>query len=182
MAGRPLIAFYRRICDAYGEDRILEHVADGMAMAKIQDRLAEFANETEPGKLASFDGRVTFSRPLFYQWRDDPKHPNRAVYYARARAASAASMADDAQALLDKAQPGDIAVAREQAKIRQWLAGKYDRTTYGDAAAQVNVQVNLGAQHLDALRVRTVQPLPEPAPLPPALPTAPDFETVGEGD
>jgi hypothetical protein len=74
-----------------------------------------------------------------------------------------------------KADRDHINKAKAQSDLRTWLASKYDRATFGNDAAQVNVQLNMGQLHLDALRRRAVPAMVTAAP---ALPAGPDYETV----
>jgi hypothetical protein len=93
---------------------------------------------------------------------------------AVARLDSAHVLAEDSVDLADQlAEEGteltreEIALLRERTEGRRWLASKRDRATYGGDVAQVNVQVNTGQLHLDALRQRQIESKAQPM-LPPA--------------
>ena len=71
---------------------------------------------------------------------------------AEARRRSAEAYADEAMELADDCPPDQAYVSKtkEQISVRKWLAGAYDRNTYGP---RPEVQVlAIGEIHLDALR------------------------------
>ena len=192
MGGRVYQKFYDRCADAYGEDRIFERVADGDTIAAIQRDIWKFMldkgwdKENPRPAEEDFSGRLipktTFSRQLFYGWlkrgpKDEQGQPLRYQRNESLRGAKADSLTDQAQELLDGATLADIPVKREQAKFRQWLAGKANPERYGEK--QMSVQINMGNLHLDALRQRTVIDVKQDKAL--ANPE-PDFEVVEDGD
>lgn len=179
MPGRPYLDFYATIMQVYTFDRVLDEVADGETIAAIQRRMTVLAEELHPGRMAAFAHGPVFSRQMLYMWLDQlapdnlpdggGMHPRRRAYNL-ARRASADSLVDRAADKLDQATPETIPVIREQVKHEVWRAGKFNRDEYGDKG--VELTVNLGSQHLDALRLRVV------APDPPALPPPADYEIV----
>jgi len=85
--------------------------------------------------------------------------------YAAARLESAGAYADEAIEIADNVEPesGHVQKAKEQVSVRRWLAGSYDRNTYGPKS---ELQVlAIGELHLDALRkVGAPEALPAPRP------------------
>lgn len=139
-------------------------VSEGDTLRTIAADLAAWAKrDISPGVLGAWLNADPARRALLVQSRKD----------------SAPALAEKAVEILDEADNDRDAInlAKAQADIRTWLASKYDRQTFGNDAAQVNVQLNLGQLHLDALRQRAV-PVVKPTPaLPPA---GPDYETLPE--
>jgi len=88
----------------------------------------------------------------------------RQARFDEARRESAAGLAEEAMEILDAPEsakdPATASMARERAKHRQWLASKYDRATFGEQPAQINVGFNVGALHLEALRQHGSAQLP----------------------
>ena len=71
-----------------------------------------------------------------------------------ARQAAAAAMADRMLELADQVEAGELnpKAAQAAASIRQWLASRYDRETYGDKT-RVDLTARSASQlHLEALR------------------------------
>lgn len=71
-----------------------------------------------------------------------------------ARQAAAAAMADRMLELADQVEAGELnpKAAQTSASIRQWLASRYDRETYGDKT-RVDLTARSASQlHLEALR------------------------------
>lgn len=189
---RPFQKFYDKCADAYGEDRIFERIADGDTIAAIQrdvwKLMVDRDWEKDNPRPAEFDidgqpiPKTKFSRQLFYGWlRHGPKGADgKAVRLGRMAAVRpdrAESLVDQAQDMLDGATVANIPVVREQAKQRQWLAGKADPERYGEK--QVSVQINMGNLHLDALRQRTIIDVQQPKVL---ENPEPDYATVEEDD
>lgn len=95
---------------------------------------------------------------------------------AGARKEGAHGMAEGALTIIDR--PADsreeIAANKNAAELRLKLAGFWNKGEYQDTKNNVNVQVNLPAMHLDALRQRAV--LAKTTPLLP--PAGPDVEVI----
>lgn len=142
MTGRPkLKAFCKKIEGMGGDAVILDMVAEGeLSIAKI---------------AAKFDA----SRGMIYDWIKNGGADRREGYQL-ARRESADALAEQGLEILDdladERDPtnAEVSVARERSGYRKWLAGKYNRELYGEApAASLNVSLNVGDLHLDALRV-----------------------------
>jgi len=142
------------------EDYVCELVTEGETLRSIAADLSRSANrDISPGTLGA--------------WLN--ADPARRAKLVAARKDSAPALVEKAIEILDNVDNDRdaIAAAKAQSEVRTWLASKYDRQTFGNDTAQVNVQLNLGQLHLDALRQRaTAAPI-----LPPA---GPDYETVIE--
>lgn len=169
MAGYPYRRFYNTWANSFGEDRILEMIEDGRTIAAIQRKvwahMVEQGGEKDNPRPPSPDSEKTptFSRQLFYHWLDSgPKHEvtgktEKRARWKKATQRSADSLVDDAQDLLDHATVADVGLKREQAKQRQWLAGKRNPDRYGDQKQAI--QINVGDLHLSALRQRSLEQL-----------------------
>lgn len=72
-----------------------------------------------------------------------------------ARVKSSFALAEEALAIVDeKAETSaEIARAASRARSRQWMAERYNQQRFGQNKG-VNVQINVGELHLDALRAR----------------------------
>lgn len=183
MPGRPYLDFYATVMQDYTFERVLDEVADGETIAAIQRRITARAEELFPGKMATFGHGEVFSRQMLYMWMDmkapdnvagpDGVHPRRKAYI-ESRYASADSLVDSAADDLDKATVETIPVIRERVKHKVWRAGKFNRDQFGDKPMEMTI--NLGSQHLDALRLRVVAPGQK------ALPPEADYEVVEGGD
>ena len=135
MAGQPrLNALVSAIESAGGDDVIFDRIADGEFLTSVAE-----------------DWDV--SSQLLRKWiRLDPERVKR---YDAAKHASADALVEDAGEILDKASTlssQHIAKEKSRAEFKKWLATRRDREQYGDDAAQVNVNLNLGQLHLDTLR------------------------------
>lgn len=154
MAGRPkrraMIAELMRRAEEGGHetplDYAVEWVASGrtiLALAKdisasigqeiMRERLSAYLNGYEEGA----EGRL-----------------------ARARERAGDALADETLEIAE--QPlytkEEVAQAKLQISSRQWLASMWNRATYGEQKAGVTVNVSLADGHINALRLRTVEP------------------------
>jgi hypothetical protein len=107
-----------------------------------------------------------FSRNYFYTWLK--RGNDRKGQYEEAKRDAAEALVDEAQAILDDEapvfSPAEVTLRKARANFRTWLAGKKDREQFGEANAQVDVNLNLGSLHLDALRATSTVPTALPAP------------------
>ena len=99
-----------------------------------------------------------FSRDLLSVFlnRDETQE---AVRSARAR--SAAAMAEKALEIADTNPPEFAPKTRWQIEARRWLASKYDPETFAEKSG-VAVNITIGGLHMESLRRRPVQALPDP--------------------
>ena len=116
----------------------------------IFDMIAE---GTPLGKIAQ---RFNVSRPMLYKWRDhSPRKESRRRYWTEAMKLRAEAHEEKAGEVLGDKPPITSADARwrsDKSNYHKWQAAVYDRDKYGDKPADVNVTVNAGSLHLDALR------------------------------
>ncbi len=116
---------------AGGEEVIFDRIASGEMIIMLADELG-------------------VSRGMLYRWiaqTDDRRERLR-----DARKMSASVLADEARHILDTSTKRTIGVDRERARMRTWLAERFDRQTFGERKDQVNVEVNIGLLHLQAMK------------------------------
>lgn len=147
MAGRPLLeAFSRSLADRYGtpddptgEDAVMDLIADGLSMAKVAVAVG------------------CSSRSQLQRWvKAGGKRRQEKV--EAARKASAESLVEDGMTILDDlatkpmlSQP-EVSLGGQRANYRKWLGSVRNREAFGDEKAGVNVNLNIGALHLEALK------------------------------
>ena len=130
MAGRPVRRnMLQRIEAAGGDDWLLEQVAAGRTLASI----AEDVGITRP-KLNAY-------------LREEARRDS----YVRAQEQAASALVDQSLAIVDAAEPQTVQVAKLRADTRRWIAGKLDRTQWGEQQGPL-VNIDLGQLHLEALR------------------------------
>lgn len=141
MAGRPKRrAFLAKMAAIGGEELVLEMVANGQPLVSIAEELGT-------------------SRYLLWLFLN--KGPaERKHRYKEALKVGASVKAEEAQEIADNANeltPGGVQKAKLRSDVRRWLAGVYDRETFGSEAAQGggggNV-FNIKELHLQALQQR----------------------------
>jgi hypothetical protein len=140
MPGRPKLQILeQKIRELGGDEWVFEQIADGVRPRVVAEKLG-------------------ISRSFLYYWKDLRAHPQRQEKWAFAMRVSAAAKAEEGEEILDELArrpiitAADVGLATSRAKYRQWLASSLDKETYGTQAG-VQVQVNVGSLHLDALRV-----------------------------
>lgn len=160
MAGQPKRqAAYRAFREH--EDQIFEAIADGFSIREVAKR---------------FGG---VGREIFYHWLEQSS-PETKQRWAEARKRSAEAHAEKALDVLDEAGnaelliPAEVSLAREKSGYHRWLAGVLDKDTFGPPnAAGVQVNLNIGELHLNALKAGGGAPAHlqgrEVAALPPAV-------------
>lgn len=137
MAGRPVLRKLRGdIEERGGIEYIATLVADGYTMSRI-------------GKVFGV------SRQLIYHWINEDER--RREKFDAAREASADAMVEDALDELDTPLPpgagsAEVNIRNSRANFRKWLAGvRNEKYRPESQKGDVNVQVSLGVQHLEAL-------------------------------
>ena len=142
MAGRAIrTKMIKAIENAGGDEALLELIASGRSIAA----LAEDIGTTRP-MLSTYLNR-------------DADAVER---LARARETAAHTYAEEAVTISDQAVQGvDDKVAKLRASTRQWLASRLNRAAYGDSPT-VQIGINVGQLHLDALRRVNANPPPNP--------------------
>ena len=114
-----------------GEDAIFEQIASGKTITKMAD-----------------DRGV--SRGLFHKWLGQTD--GRRERLREARKMSASVLADEAKDILETSTKRTISVDRERARMRMWLSERFDRKTFGDKKDEVNIKVDIGLLHLQAMK------------------------------
>ncbi len=131
MAGRPKRAeLVKAVTAAGGEAALISRIESGQTVAAIATSLG-----VSRSMLSTFLNRDSDAKQRI----------------AHARETSAHALVEEALAIADSATHEDDRAKRLQVSMRQWLAGKYNRTAYGDdqvGPAELNIQ-NL---FLDSLR------------------------------
>lgn len=152
MPGRPRMRQLIRDIEAKpgGEEWVMDEIADGRTVRSIAEELG-------------------ISRRYLYMWRDRPGHKERlkpmwqAAVRLSAEADLEASIADfdyldreimdgeNGEVVRRVPASSEVQLATGRAKFRQWLASRKDPERYGDRDQGVNVNVNLGDFHLQAM-------------------------------
>jgi hypothetical protein len=133
-----------------GEEWVMDQLADGRTVRSIAEELG-------------------VSRRYLYMWRDRQGHRERlkpmweAAVRLSAEADLEASIADfdrldrviytgeDGQEERRVPQASEVQLATGRAKFRQWLAGRKDPEKYGEEKGGVNVNLNIGDLHVQAV-------------------------------
>ena len=131
MAGKPKLRAAVARIDQVGIDAILHQVAAGTSLRVIA-------------------GGLDISRPMLSTYLN--QNHREALRQAREHAADA--LAEQTLDIADQATPDTVAVAKLRVDSRRWIAAKWDREGYGEAAPKFAVNIDLRALHLDALRKR----------------------------
>ena len=146
--------------DDAGEDEIFARVASGEPIGRISQDYG-------------------LSRDVFYKWVKRGGSTREAAM-AEARSQSAHAHAEIAGEILEVAKSpkttGEAQIAKARADHHRWFAERFGRDTYGDTGAQVNVQLDIGKLHLEALMAHGSMTR-----LPPALPVL-EARTVTQRD
>lgn len=142
MASRPVLRELERYVETNGGDSfVLDRIAAGESVGRI-------------AKSITLPKHGPISRPLLYTWRN--RSDERRKGWALAMKASAEALSEDAgdcwDILSDDPTSAQVAKARGMSEYKRWLASVRDREGFGSAAAAVNLNLNVGSLHLDALR------------------------------
>jgi len=145
MSGRPMMRrIERTVAEKGGDEWVWTMIADGKAMSEVAEAMG-------------------CSRPYVYMWMD-AKEGRRAAY-EDAKVLSAVAKEEEGQAILDDlaGEPDlsapAVSLALARSNYRKWQATLRDRATYADKpAAGLELTLNVGALHLDALRMRGPAP------------------------
>jgi len=185
MAGRPLrramLIQLEKRAKAAGEgvepiDVVCEYIAAGADDDGTMHTLAELARELTK------DSGETISPGVISSWVNSTKEFKAKIDAARALAAHV--LAESSISVVEElagteVTKEEIALAKARSDTRQWLASKWNRAAYGNDVAQVNLQVNMPGQHLEALKRRAQIKASTPAALPPS---EPDVEYIPSGE
>ena len=104
------------------------------------------------GTVRALSKELEFSEHVIYKWLH--QDPERSAMVKAARKIAAERLADEALELADNVEADTVAIAkvREQISVRKWRAAAFDPAVWATNKPQMAVQVNVGSQHLDALR------------------------------
>lgn len=103
-----------------------------------------------------------YSRGMFYSWLK-AGGPERQCQFEEARKIAAHGLIEDADELLEKEKPvtsGEAQHLRMRIEQMRWKASRFNREEYGEDREKLNVELNIGQLHLDALRAGGTRPLP----------------------
>jgi hypothetical protein len=144
MASQPVLRKLERYVEQQGGDAwIMDQLAAGLSVGQVA------AGITLPG-------HGSISRPLLYNWRN--KSEARREGWALAMKLRGHALAEEAGEVLDSLvgtapSAAEVSLAKSRAEYRRWLAGRLNAEAYGeDKQALLNVNLNVGDLHLDALR------------------------------
>lgn len=120
-----------------GDEYIFDRVADGEPMRAIAETFG-------------------YSRGMIYTWIK-AGGPEREAGFRAAREAAAHTLVEDSGEILDAAAkqvatPADVQLAKARSEHKKWLASMFNRKDYGDETGKIDVNLNIGQLHLDALR------------------------------
>jgi len=116
---------------AGGEETVFDRIASGEMLINLADDFG-------------------VSRGLLYKWIGQTE--KRRERLREARQMSASVLADEARDILETSTKSTIPVDRERARLRTWLAERFDRKTFGEKKDDVNVEVNIGLMHIQAMK------------------------------
>lgn len=150
MASRPhLQNLSAQIEQLGGEDWVFDQIAAATPMREIA---GHFTNP-ETGEA--------YSRQMVYAWIHAGGE-EREKKWDEAKEIAAYIHAEEAGEVLDGARvinSAEASLVKARSEYRKWLAQKFNRRTFGDdAGSKVDLQLNIGQLHLDALRAANSQP------------------------
>jgi hypothetical protein len=152
MAGRPKEQRFRAALERLATqeemtalDWVVAQLESGSSVRRIGEALREEAKEAcSPQWIYT----------LLHGLAPDAKERVR-----EARTIGATALAEQALEIADRpaSSTAEVQSNRLAVDTRRWLAASFDKPTFGDAPTRVDVQLDLGLLHLDALRRRAVQ-------------------------
>ena len=144
MSSRPHLAAFSAAVERLGGDSVIfDRVANGEPMRAIAETFG-------------------YSRGMIYSWIK-AGGPEREAAFRAAREAASHVLVEDAGEILDNAKPitsADATMAKARSEHKKWLASVYNRKDYGDETGKIDVNLNVGALHLEALRSAGRRELP----------------------
>lgn len=141
---------------------------DRALTAKAEDYGLEGHEDLTPGEVYFF-GRIAagakmgdlaeefgVSRPWLYTWlKVKARRQVRQAAYEDAKRAAADYHAEEAGSVLDEVREdptsAEVSLAGKKSDHHRWLATVLDRETYGPKGQEVNVNLDLGQLHIQAL-------------------------------
>jgi hypothetical protein len=130
-------------------------IANGGTLIRLAAKLQEASQSAAQGPYEPLLQGETIGRMLRRTFGDQVVDAR----FALARARGAHALVESTHEIADESVTSseDASRARNRIGTRQWAASAYERNTFGQRGNQVNVAINLGQLHLDALRHRAVQ-------------------------
>lgn len=130
---------------------------------------AIFARVAAAQTMTSISQELGCDRVTLWKWIRNGGADRMAAYRA-AQVQAADIFAEEAVTILDEAvkceNSHQATIAKARSDSRKWLAERFNREVFGDKQAGVQINVDLGGLHLDALRAKGSMTLaPKPAPL-----------------
>jgi hypothetical protein len=150
---------------------VLEYAVEWVESGKTLAQLVADIN----AKLGLDENEDGVTRSMIYRYLS--KELDGAEALAQARSEGSHGMAESAVEIIDRPAENKVEAAQRktQAEIRLKLAGFWNRAEYGEQkGANVQVNLDMGQLHLDAMRQRVMPSMTQPV-LPPA---GPDVEIV----
>jgi hypothetical protein len=136
LAARPhLAALTKAIAKAGGDEVIFDQIAAGLPMRAVAEPFG-------------------YSRQMIYAWIHAGGDERRAKW-REAKELASHVLVDEAGEILDGEVPITSAHAshlKARAEHRRWLAGVWNRKDFGTEDGKIDVNLNIGSLHLDALR------------------------------
>src|SRR5690606_3859770 len=133
---RPHLARFSALIEKLGGDHVIfDRIAEGESMRSIGESFG-------------------YSRGMIYSWIYAGGEERR-KRWNEAKKLAAHAHVEDATELLENSRPvtsGEAQHLRSRAEHKKWLAKVYNREEYGDEQGRIDLNLNIGSLHLDALR------------------------------
>lgn len=143
-------------------NRALARKAEALDLHDPEERLTPgevyfFGRVAAGSKMGEIADDFGVSRPWLYTWmKSDGRREIREAAYQDAKRAAADYHAEEAGNVLDQVgtdpSTAEVSLAGKRSEYHRWLATVLDRETYGPKGEQVNVSLNLGELHIQALQ------------------------------
>jgi hypothetical protein len=130
-------------------------IANGGTLIRLAAKLQEASTSAAQGPYEPLLQGETIGRMLRKTFGDQVVDAR----FTLARARGAHALVESTHEIADETVTSseDASRARNRIGTRQWAAQAYERNTFGQRGNQVNVAINLGQLHLDALRHRAIE-------------------------
>lgn len=146
MPGNPKMqAFERHLEKLGGDEVIFDQIAAGTPIREIAEQFRGF-----------LDGAPEFpSRTWMYTWIH--RYPEREEAWEEAKRVASHALVEQAEDILENDGVAPVSSAemswlKERAGHKKWIASQFNKKHYGEDKESVNVNVDVGTLHLDALR------------------------------
>lgn len=141
-------------------DRALAAKADELGLEGHEDltpaEVYFFGRIAAGAKMGDLAAEFGVSRPWLYTWmKVKARRAVREAAYQDAKRAAADYHADQGLTVLEDLDPdattAQVSLAGKRSDYHRWLATVLDRDTYGPKGQEVNVHLDLGQLHIQAL-------------------------------